>query len=146
MRGARRAYPNKRLVKNAFTVDVDPRHEPDAVADFSGDETPEQMVGMSFDGVIVDPPHTQQDHDEYLVRGMPAVKLPNPNTLLRLALMHVEVGGRVGMLHYLWPRPPKRKLPGAAEATDTARSIALISVVCGFGNRLRGFSVYERTA
>ncbi len=81
--------------------------------------------------VLIDPPYTDADHAKYASR----TAFPQANHLLRLGLDLVKPGGRVGVLHYVWPQPPK-----------TARSIACIGVVCGFNNRMRCFSVFERIA
>lgn len=46
----------------------------------------------------------------------------------------VRPGGRVGMLHYIWPQPPAKD----------ARLIAIVGVVVGIQNRIRQFTVYEK--
>ena len=126
-------YPNKRLVKHAFTVDADPSLAPDVVADLS--LPVERLVDTviadcGWRACLIDPPYTEADHEHYDAGGK---TLPSANHLLRLGLRLVEVGGRVGMLHYVWPQPPKY-----------AKSIAMVGVVCGFNNRIRAFSVFER--
>ena len=60
--------------------------------------------------------------------------MPKPNTQLKNALAAVRLGGRVGMLHYLLPQPPK----------EGAKFIACVGVTTGYNNRMRVFSVFER--
>lgn len=127
--GRSKDYPNKRLVANAVTVDVDPGTAPDFPWDVSTGE-PHPECPRDFRAVIADPPYTDADHGHYANQG---AAMPTANQVLRVALEHVVVGGRVGVLHYVWPQPPKN-----------ARSIACIGVICGFNNRMRCFSVFER--
>jgi hypothetical protein len=53
---------------------------------------------------------------------------------MREAYRLVRPGGRVGLLHYIVPRPPARQ----------AKLVAMIAVVVGFGNRVRVFTVFEK--
>lgn len=83
---------------------------------------------------LIDRPYTDADAEHY---GPGAANYPsNPNDLLRRALAITQVGGRVGMIDYYWPRPPK---VGVA-------LVAAVAVTVGWGNRVRIFSVYEKTA
>lgn len=81
---------------------------------------------------LLDRPYTPEDAENYAVGSS---VLPNANDLLRRSLSLVRVGGRVGVLDYFFPRPPK-----------TATLVACVGVVVGYGNRIRIFSVFERTA
>lgn len=130
--GRARDYPNKRLVARAITVDVDPKTQPNFCLDLS--DSTEAFHWLHQHGpwpaILVDPPYTEQDHAKYATGG---AALPSANALLRLALDLVAPGCRVGVLHYVWPQPPK-----------TARSIACVGVVAGFNNRMRCFSVFEK--
>lgn len=136
--GRAKDYPNKRLVAKAFTIDSDVLTNPDVVADLAK-PTPREWgalaecgpAGCGWPAVLIDPPYTDADHAKYATGA--SVALPSANALLRLGLKLVRPGGKVGVLHYVWPQPPK-----------TARSIACIGVVCGFNNRMRCFSVFER--
>lgn len=131
-------YPNRRCVHSARTADSDPNVAPDFLVDLTdvdaakavlqSDDTP--LAG--WPAVLIDPPYTPEDHAKY---GAGGKAMPTANGLLRLGLELVRPGGRVGVLHYVWPQPPK-----------TARSIACIGVVAGFNNRMRCFSVFERIA
>lgn len=133
--GRAKLYPNRRLVAHAATVDVDPETQPDWVADLSRDRwapevAPLALIDTAWHAVLIDPPYTDADHAKYSTGG---ASMPSPSRLLRIGLDLVKPGGKVGVLHYVWPRPP-----------EDARSIACIGVVCGFGNRMRCFSVFER--
>ncbi len=125
--GRAKDYPNKRLVQKAITVDSDPATEPDVVADLSASgnwsEVPDARA------VLADPPYTPEDHAKYRTDAA----LPSAGHLLRVGLDCVAAGDRVGVLHYLWPQPPKH-----------ARSIAAVAVLMGFNNRARVFSVFEK--
>jgi xanthosine utilization system XapX-like protein len=81
---------------------------------------------------LIDRPYTEEDAKHYI----PLVhdKLPNINTLLKAALSIVPPGGKVGVLDYFVPRPPKKGV----------KFVGLVGVLVGFGNRLRAFSVFER--
>jgi hypothetical protein len=46
----------------------------------------------------------------------------------------VAPGCRVGILHFVLPSPPKE-----------ARFVAAVAVLTGYNNRVRVFSVFERT-
>jgi hypothetical protein len=135
-------YPNKRLVRNALTVDSDTDLHADHHADLCqevDDDWPTLLAfgpsGKGWASILIDPPYTDADHEKYLAgkADCDRVKLPTANHLLRLGLKLAKPGGKVGVLHYVWPQPPK-----------TARSIACIGVIVGFNNRMRCFSVFER--
>ncbi len=59
--------------------------------------------------------------------------LPTAQALLAHGIEAVRPGGRVGVLHYVVPRPPA-----------TARFVAAVMVMVGFNNRVRVYSVFER--
>ena len=48
----------------------------------------------------------------------------------------LPVGGRVGLLHYIVPSPPDKA---------TSRLVAVVSVMVGYNNRMRAFTVFEKT-
>lgn len=132
--GHAKAYPNRRLMENGWTLDLDRDTRPDFHADA---REPLPVRGLAPDSywgaVLCDPPYTEADAAKY--RPGPDC-LPKPNALLKNALAVVEVGGRVGMLHYVLPQPPR----------EGARFVACVGVIVGFNNRMRVFSVFERTA
>ena len=45
----------------------------------------------------------------------------------------LPIGGRVGLIHYQLPAKPK-----------DAKFVAAIGVMCGFNNRIRVYSVFEK--
>jgi hypothetical protein len=124
-------YPYKRyaLGTGDYTVDADVDVNPDYVRDVT-----KEIPGENWDAIIADPPYTEEDHRKYKV-GQPDtwIDLPKPTELLKMMLQKVKPGGRVGILHYILPRPPKG-----------TRFVACITVIVGFGNRPRLFSVFER--
>lgn len=150
--GQARLYPYKRAFgKNDKTLDLDPSCEPDFLMDARdafpfADARPESknqllMVSLGqlpatrgsqpWAGVLIDPPYSEQDATHYLPG---ADKYPKPNQLIRHALDVLPVGGRVGIIHYILPSPP----PGVY-------FVAAVGIFCGYNNRIRSYSVFERT-
>ena len=107
-----------------FTVDLNPDLCPSLVADARDTGLPDD----SFDGCLIDPPYTEEDAKRY------GFECPAPADLLHEGYRLVRPGGRVGLLHYIVPRPPAKD----------ARLVAMIAVVVGFGNRVRVFTVFEK--
>lgn len=122
---------------NDRTLDIDPALEPDIVHDAREPlPKPECLVcevkhSAMWPAILADPPYSEQDAACYAAgRG----SYPPVNTVLKNCINAVRVGGRVGVIHYIWPSPPKN-----------AKSIAVVGVLSGFNNRMRCFSVFERT-
>ncbi len=141
-------YPGKRGVGPAdWTMDMDvgaaPRNADDSSVwerHISGDVRegiPKQYSGpLSVDdgslwpALLADPPYTFEDADHYNC-GRDVFPLPGP--LVANMLTVVEPGGKVGILHYQFPRPPQGTI-----------LVAKISVSMGWGNTDRVFTVFER--
>lgn len=123
--GRVRDYPYRGFGPNDKTLDLDPALAPDYLADAR-----EPLPG-GFCAMLADPPYTDEDADHYVPTHH---QLPSPGALLKNMLLAVRPGRRVGILHYVVPRPPK----------DMARFVAVCSVFCGFGNKMRAYSVFER--
>lgn len=83
-----------------------------------------------FRAILMDPPYSEFEATNYSP-GPDAY--PSPNLLVSNAVKAVPVGGRVGIIHYIIPKCPKN-----------AKFIAMVGVACGFSNRIRAFSAYER--
>ena len=109
---------------NDKTLDLNPACEPDYLAD-AGCPLPE-----SWAGILIDPPYSERDAANYPPGES---KYVSPAALLDHALRAVRPGRKVGIIHYILPRPPKG-----------ARFVACVGVLCGFSNRIRCFSVFER--
>lgn len=125
-------YPGVRgKGKNDFTLDADPAVEPDHCVDLTDEDIPYAPGFAQWDAILCDPPYTPEDAAMYGGKG---VGFPSPAELLRKCVQVLKPGGRAGMLHYIWARPPA-----------ALRSVAVVAVLMGFGNRVRVFSVYERT-
>lgn len=123
--GQVRNYPYKRgFGPMDMTLDIDPQVKPDFLQD-ARDPWP-----VPWRHILMDPPYTALDAAMYA--GGSAV-FPGPRALLGRAADALELGGRVGLLHYVAPRPPA-----------SLKLIALVGVLVGFENRMRVFSVYER--
>lgn len=118
------------------TLDWDPSTDPDYHAD-ARDPFPNGPGGTYTDqyawaGILIDPPYSLDDATHY---APGAICYPKPNVLVKNAIDALEVGKKVGIIHYILPSPPKN-----------ARFVAAVGVLCGFNNRIRVFSVFERTA
>jgi hypothetical protein len=127
--GKVRDYPFRGLGQNDFTMDLDPALKPDFCQDVRDPWPLPPMPGL-WDAALSDPPYSPEDATHYRV-GLSA--FPEPGAMLRRAWEVLRPGGRVGMLHYVFPRPPK-----------DARLVAVIHVLVGYGNRSRVYSVFEK--
>lgn len=110
------------------TVDIDPALKPDFVVNIA-DGIP-LNGGKLWDAILADPPYSKDDATHYMCG---AEVYPEPNKLLKDCIDGVNIGSKVGFLHYIVPRCPKN-----------AKFIACVGVVVGFGNRIRVYSVFER--
>jgi len=142
--GMVRDYPFDGFGPKDKTLDLDPATDPDFLMDArdirvnpDGTAYPEAPIRLHdhqllWPAVLIDRPYTEEDAKHYapLVHD----KLPNINTLLKAALTIVPPGGKVGVLDYFVPRPPKKGV----------KFVALVGVLVGFGNRMRAYSVFER--
>lgn len=138
--GAARQYPAKPrgFGPSDKTLDLDPALTPDFVQS-AVDPLPPYGVPLparyasliGWPAIIADPPYTKQDAEHYTPG---AAVYPEPALVLKGMLAAVRPGGRVGILHYVVPRPP----------STGVRFVACVSVFVGFGNRMRAFSVFER--
>lgn len=125
--GAVRYYPYKGGVgHNDRTLDMAPTFCPDYCQDVR-DEWP----SGPWRAVLADPPYTIEDSARYLP-GPSA--FPSPSQILERAWEVIPTGGRVGILHYIVPRPP----------APNAKFIAMVSVMVGFNNRVRAFTVFGK--
>lgn len=131
--GKVREYPFAGLGDNDFLVDLDETMPVDYVHDvrhaFPG-SCPLKNGDRRVEAVLADPPYTEEDADHYAAKRS---ALPTTTDLFARADEVLAVGCRIGILHYLWPRPPKN-----------FKNIAVVSVLVGFNNRGRLYSVYEK--
>ena len=137
--GMVRQYPYRGFGPYDKTLDLDPACAPDFLQD-ARDPFPYQGTCTYSNGgvdmpvfwpaVLIDRPYTMDDADQYTPTRD---KLPSANQLVAHGLNAVVLGGKVGILDYLWPRPPKH-----------GSSVAVVLVLTGFNNRARVFSVFER--
>ena len=118
-------YPNTGFGINDKTVDIDKNLNPDFVMDVN-----KVLPGGDWKGILIDPPYTHEDAKNYTITNL---SLPNPNNLVKDRINIIDVGRKVGMLHYICPSCP-----------GNAKFIGCVGVLVGFNNRLRCFSVYER--
>jgi hypothetical protein len=109
---------------NDKTLDLDRSVEPDYYQDATA------PLPRGFKAMLIDPPYSEEDADHYYVGRR---NYPKPNRLVANALEALDPGQRVGIIHYVLPACPK-----------DARLVACVGVICGFNNRIRCYSVFEK--
>lgn len=123
--GMAKDYPYKAgFGKNDKTLDLDPDTSPDFLQDAR------VSFPKGFKGILIDPPYTPEDADKYKPTS---TVFPSPNLLVKNGIDSLGVGERVGIIHYILPSPPKN-----------AKFIAACAILCGFNNRIRIYSVFEK--
>ena len=123
-------YPYAGFGPNDKTADINAALDPDFVVDVATSVLPDYAgddAGTWY-AVLADPPYTEDDACKY--GDFP---LPSARRCLEQSLDVIGEGSRVGILHYVAPRPP-------AGVTF----VALVTVFVGFENRGRLYSVYEK--
>lgn len=105
-------------------LDLDPLVKPEYCQDAR------DVYPTGYKAILADPPYSEQDAVNYTVG---AVAYPKPNQIIARAFEALEVGQRVGLIHYMLPGCPKN-----------GKFIAGIGIMCGFNNRIRVFSVFEK--
>ena len=124
--GRIRDYPYAGLGPNDRTLDIDAKTKPDFLQDARSSYP---IVEPPWAAVLADPPYTSEDSVNY-----GDYPLPSANIILERAFEAVRKGGRVGLLHYVWPQPPRGR---------DIREVAVIAVGTGRNNRARWFTVWE---
>lgn len=124
--GKARFYPYRGFGPNDRTLDLDSDLAPDYCQDAL-----DPIPGM-WRAVLADPPYSELEAEHYQPGS---AKYPRPGPMLANIAKSVIPGGRIGILHYLWCKPPAG-----------FRSVACITVYVGFNNRPRCFSVFESEA
>lgn len=105
-------------------VDIRPEAKPDILAD--GRALP--LADGSQAAVLIDPPYT-----EHYAKHLYGVDYPRPSHLLREAARVVRIGGRIGIVHYITPKPA----PGT-------RFVKAFGLSCGFDMPIRAVTIFER--
>ncbi len=108
------------------TLDLDPECKPDFLQDAEG------VLPGGFKAMLADPPYSPEDAAHYAPGSL---RYPKPNKIVANMLAALRPGQRCGIIHYLMPSPPKN-----------TRFVACVGVVSGYNNRIRVYSVFERTA
>lgn len=142
--GKAKLYPYSRgFGPNDKTLDLDPDCQPDFLQDardhfpwcpydIHDDMPPGNGYGLqnTWAGILIDPPYSPEDAAHYSVG---ADKYPSPSLLIKNAFEVLPVGGKCGLIHYILPKPPKNSV-----------FVACVGVVCGYNNRGRLYSVFEK--
>jgi hypothetical protein len=108
------------------TLDLDPATDPDFLQDARA------PYPTGFKAILCDPPYSEADAAHY---APGTANYPKPNQILKRAYDALESGQRVGLIHYMLPQPGK-----------TMKFVAAVGVMCGFNNRIRVYSVFEKLA
>ena len=125
--GMAKFYPYQRGIgKLDKTLDLDRDLSPD----YWQDATQVLPQDTEWAGILIDPPYSPEDATHYRTG---AQHYPSPNILIKNALQALPVGKKVGIIHYSIPGMPKN-----------AVFVACAAVACGFNNRIRVFSVFEK--
>lgn len=132
--GMARFYPYKRgFGPNDKTLDLDPNCQPDFLQDARDPfPLPNGIVPPLplWAGILIDPPYSEEDAEHY---ACGASTYPKPNQLIKNAFEVLPPGGRVGIIHYIIPSPPKGSV-----------FVASVGICCGYNNRIRAYSVFEK--
>jgi hypothetical protein len=128
--GKARLYPFWGFGPNDRTLDLDGDLAPDFCQD-ARKPWPCLFTAMLWRTILCDPPYSEEEAAKYKVG---AIVYPTPEELLDLAVDALVSGGKIGILHYMLPRFPKKHF----------EQIAIVNVYVGNGNRTRAFSVFER--
>lgn len=115
------------------TADIDPACEPDYCWNLEKSFPTDNPGGKGINlwkGILIDPPYSSDDAAHYQHSTCPKL-----NTLMKNAWEVLEIGGKVGVIHYSLPARPKN-----------SKFTACVGVACGFNNRIRVFSVFEKLA
>ncbi len=134
--GKVREYPFRGFGKNHKTLDLNPKTKPDFLQDAREPfPIPRGTGHPEWDAVLIDRPYTDEDAEHYVAEGLEegSLVLPTANQLVANAVKVLPVGGRVGIIDYLWPQPPKN-----------ATEVAVIAVGTGRNSRARWYTVFER--
>jgi len=131
--GGVRHYPFAGFGPFDLTVDCRPALKPDYLLDVRKDlpECPHDPAGWR--AMIVDPPWSREEARNYGTEDA----YPEPGPLLRRCLEHTRPGGRVGILHWVLPRPPK-EVHGCDIRFVFGMPMAL------YGETWRGYAVFEK--
>lgn len=109
---------------NDKTLDLDRGVRPDFLRDAR------ERYPIGFRAHLADPPYSELEADHYKPGSR---RYPPPSLIVRNSIDALEPGHRVGIIHYILPQPPAN-----------ARFVAAVAVFCGFNNRVRVFSVFEK--
>jgi len=109
---------------NDKTLDLDPNASPDFVQDARS------PLPAGFKAYLADPPYTPEDAIKY---HPGASQWPKPNEIVNRMMNELAPGQRCGIIGYVVPAQPKG-----------SRFVACVGVICGFNNRIRVFTVFER--
>lgn len=109
---------------NDKTLDLDKETNPDFLSDAR------TSLPLGYKAMLADPPYTEIDANQY---PPGAGNFPTPNEITRGMIEALAPGQRCGIIGYVVPAQPKG-----------SRFVAAVGVICGFNNRIRVFTVFEK--
>lgn len=120
-------------MQRGTTVDIRPEKNPTIVADCRN----VPLADESFRWIMADPPYSETYAENLYRTGK---DYPRPGTILKEAYRLLEMGGRVGILHFLVPQV-------IIKGTPKAMALRGVWGVCvGTNNNIRAWTVYEKVA
>ena len=126
--GHARFYPYKGFGEKDKTIDLNPDVDPDYLMD-ARDPWP-RLAGDGWRAILADPPYSREDAKKYPCGDK---AYPEPADILKRAVEVLKFDRKVGILHYHWVKPVKG-----------LRSVAVITIYVGFGNKPRTLSVFSK--
>lgn len=105
------------------TLDLSPECGPDYLQDAL------RPHPQGYAAKLIDPPYSLADAEHY---APGRENYPKPNALMEVAFEGLKRGQRVGLIHYILP------------SVKSARFVAAVGICCGFNNRIRVYSVFEK--
>lgn len=107
----------------------------DATLDLAVETSPDYLQNAlephpkGYVAKLLDPPYSPEDAEHY---APGREYYPSPSKLMLVALDDMKRGQRVGIIHYILP------------SVRNTRFVAAVGVCCGFNNRIRVYSVFEK--
>lgn len=115
-------------MKRGITVDIRPEMKPKIVADCRAVPLPD----ASQQWIMADPPYARDYAENLYGTGK---TYPKPGEILRESSRLLQIGGRVGLLHFIVPMSRK-----------PLRLVGVWGITTGAGYAIRAWSVFEKEA
>jgi hypothetical protein len=114
-------------MQTGFTIDIRPEMNPTLVADCRATGLPDSC----FRFILADPPYSEDYATNLYGTG---AHYPKPGSILREACRLLEMGGKVGLLHFQVPMFRK-----------PLKLVGVWGITTGLGYAIRAWSLFEKT-